>query len=291
MRKPLPPLTIAIFFVCGLILRSGGIPEGSQGPGPLEARSHAYLGFDRNDYPGGDVLGRLRKTFSFAGYWLNPPPGETSNSWHGKREILSSNGFGFLILFNGRLDRELKSPSGASLLGTRDAAAAVEAARKEGFPSKAIIFLDQEEGGRMLSEQQSYIYAWVGGVNAAGFRAGIYCSGIPAKERGGTAIVTANDIRDNGGAREIVFFVYNDACPASIGCAFPGNPPPPGQSGVPFAMIWQFAQSPRRRALTGACPSQYAYDGNCYAPTLQGPGGVYVDVDTATSPDPSSGRN
>ena len=59
-----------------------------------------------------------------------------------------------------------------------DAAAAVASAKREGFPAKTIIFLDQEQGGRMLPEQKAYIYAWVDGVTAAGFRAGIYCSGM-----------------------------------------------------------------------------------------------------------------
>ena len=46
----------------------------------------------------------------------------------------------------------------------------------------------------MLPEQKAYIYAWVDGVIAAGFRAGMYCSGIPAADDGN--VVTAKDIRD-----------------------------------------------------------------------------------------------
>jgi hypothetical protein len=41
----------------------------------LQAQS-AYLGFDRNDYPGDASLKALRQTFSYSGYWLNNPPGE-----------------------------------------------------------------------------------------------------------------------------------------------------------------------------------------------------------------------
>ena len=51
----------------------------------------------------------------------------------------------------------------------------------------------------MLPEQKAYIYAWVDAVTAAGFRAGIYCSGIPAKDDNN--IVTAEDIRQNAGER------------------------------------------------------------------------------------------
>src|SRR5580765_8591651 len=81
-----------------------------------------YLGFDRNDYPGDANLQVLRQTFAYAGYWLNNPPGETSNSWVGKRPALASAGFGFLVLFNGRLDAQLQHRAAA--LGQSDANAA-----------------------------------------------------------------------------------------------------------------------------------------------------------------------
>ncbi|HEV2182160.1 MAG TPA: glycoside hydrolase domain-containing protein, partial [Candidatus Acidoferrales bacterium] len=132
-----------------------------------------YLGFDRNDYPGDTVLDALAQDFAFCGYWLNAPPGEKSDTWLGKREILRSHGFGFLVLFNGRLDKELKSARDPKTLGSNDATAAVDSAKKEGFPPGTIIFLDQEEGGRMLPEQQAYLYAWIDAVNFSGYKAGV----------------------------------------------------------------------------------------------------------------------
>ena len=72
-----------------------------------------------------------------------------------KAERAESAGFGFLVLFNGRLYKELKRDPSA--LGQKDASAAVETAKREGFPPDTIIFLDIEEGGRMLPEQKSYI--------------------------------------------------------------------------------------------------------------------------------------
>ncbi|MGH9865260.1 MAG: glycoside hydrolase domain-containing protein, partial [Candidatus Acidiferrales bacterium] len=89
-------------------------------------RARTYLGFDRNDYPGDAALDSLRQTFAFSGYWLNAPPGENSSSWRGERTILRAHGFGFLVLFNGRLDKQLKSPRNARLLGAGDAATAVK---------------------------------------------------------------------------------------------------------------------------------------------------------------------
>jgi len=187
-------------------------------------KAPAYLGFDRNEYPGDENLALLHQTFSYAGFWLNPPPGEKTNSWKGKRERLQSAGFGFLVLFNGRVFTRLKTVSTAATLGRSDAKAAAASARHEGFPEGTVIFLDQEEGGRMLPEQKAYIYAWVDGVNAAGFRAGIYCSGIPAKEDGGASIITADDIRQNAVGRKIVYWVTNDACPPSPRHAVPAAP-------------------------------------------------------------------
>ncbi|MGB0036362.1 MAG: glycoside hydrolase domain-containing protein [Candidatus Acidiferrales bacterium] len=254
------------------------------------APSRAYLGFDRNEYPGDAAIGALRQTFSFSGYWLNNPPGEKSNSWTGKREILLQNGLGFLVLFNGRTEKQLKGSSDPAALGASDAHAAAERAQREGFHPGTVIFLDQEEGGMLLPGQRAYLFAWIDGVVAAGFRAGVYCSGIPVKAEKGESIHTAIDIRDHAANREIVFFVYNDACPPSPGCVYPQIPPPPSKSGVTFASVWQFAQSPRRRPLTRACSSTYNADGNCYPPRTTGAAFIFLDLDSATSPDPSNGR-
>jgi hypothetical protein len=288
MRTSLSVSLATALFACGLGVLASDALVGIQAIRPPEAFPSTYIGFDRNRYPGDPAIKLLRQTFSFSGYWLNAPPNETSDTWEGKRELLTSNGFGFLLLFNGRLYRELKPPADPSILGKNDAAGAVRAAKKEGFSVGAVIFLDQEEGGRMLPEQRAYVYAWIDEVNASGYRAGVYCSGIPANEEGGTRIITANDLRDNADRRKIVFFIYNDSCPPSPGCSFSTNPPSPQQSGVPFAAIWQFAQSPRRREITASCPSNYRADGNCYAP--HSTDGLNIDLDSADSPDPSSGR-
>jgi len=136
----------------------------------------------------------------------------------------------------------------------------------------------------MLPEQKAYIYAWVDGVTAAGFRAGIYCSGIPAMDDAN--VVTADDIRKSAGRRAIVYWAINDACPPAPGCSFPQHPPSPGQSGVSFAEVWQFAQSPQRKDVAAHC-TNYSRDGNCDAPGIGE--GLSMDVNTATSADPSHG--
>ena len=246
-----------------------------------------YLGFDRNTYPGDANLKALRQNFSYTGYWLNNPPGERENTWSGHRADIESAGFGFLVLFNGRVYAELKSVAYAKKLGASDAQGAAAAARREGFPAHTVIFLDQEQGGRMLPAQKAYIYAWVDAVTAAGFRAGIYCSGIAAKDDGN--VITAEDIRHTAAGRHIVYWAINDACPPSPGCAFPKTPPSPAHSGLSFAEVWQFAQSPQRKDVAGRCVN-YSRDANCYPPGISPALQLHVDVNTALSADPSHGR-
>jgi Domain of unknown function (DUF1906) len=244
-----------------------------------------YLGFDRNDYPGDANLDSLRKAFSFAGYWLNAPPGTVSSSWLGKRALLRAKGFGFLLLFNGKNYSELNASGDPQRLGKRDGELATQLARREGFNLGAILFLDQEEGGRLLPQQRAYLHAWIDAVHAGGYRAGVYCSGIAGREAGGADVITARDIRENAGNRQITYFVANDQCPPSPGCVAVGPAPSPSASGVKFAEIWQFAQSPRRKQYTTSCAQSYAKDDKCYVS-----GKVFVDLDAAASPDPSRGR-
>ena len=193
-------------------------------------------------------------------------------------------GFGFLVLFNGRVDRELGANAGE--LGRSDGQVAVAAGRREGFPARTIIFLDQEEGGRMLPEQKAYLLAWVDEVVRGGFRAGVYCSGIAFREKNGASVVTAEDIRSNAGGREITFWVTNDGCPPSPGCVAQGRPLPPKGSGIDFAEVWQFAQSPRRKEVAGGCRG-YEEDGRCCAAAGKK---LDVDLNVAASADPSHGR-
>src|SRR5580704_6184333 len=198
-------LCILGFAVALLIPRSKTASAQIPGDAPL-----TYLGFDANDYPGDAALPDLRRTFTFSGYWLNVPPGAKTNPWVGKRAVLLENGFGFLLLLNGRSSNELKLPVDPADLGVRDADLAVAAAQREGFPASGstVIYLDIEEGGRMLPSQINYIGAWSSRLNSKGFIAGVYCSGIKVKEGKGQTITTADDIHER--LPITAYFVYND---------------------------------------------------------------------------------
>jgi hypothetical protein len=258
-------------------------------PNKLPAASAGYFGFDRNEYPGDSNLKTLRESFSYSGYWLNNPPGAKTNSWIGKRKTLQGSGFGFLVLFNGRTYAEIKAIGDPANLGRADAAKATLTARAEGFPLHTVVFLDQEQGGRLLPEQRAYLHAWVDGVNAAQFDAGVYCSGIAAKEDADVSIVTAEDIRANSGGRNLTYWVVNDSCPPSPGCTV-ANDLAPERSGISFADVWQFSQSPKRADFARSCPANYNKDKNCYPPGIDPSERLHVDFDVATSSDPSHGR-
>jgi Domain of unknown function (DUF1906) len=272
-----------------LLIVAASVVFGFCRPLAADDLERAFLGFDRNQYPGDSHLAELHKTFAYVGFWLNTPPGATTNTWTGRRSRIEGAGFGFLVLFNGRLYRQLGNEAHASSLGKSDAEAAIRAAKREGFPPQTVIFLDQEQGGRLLPEQKIYLFAWVDGVSQSGFRAGVYCSGIAFEESPGVSIITALDVRQNAGRRNITYWVTNDACPPSRGCAAGSHTPLPKESGIGFADVWQFAQSPRRKDVAAHCQG-YDHDGSCYAPTSSSMAKFDVDLNSSTSDDPSHGR-
>lgn len=263
---------------------------------PIVSAQRIYLGFDKNDYPGDSAMLKLRDSYRYTSYWLNNPPGLDHNPWKGKRAFLKKQGFGFLVLFNGKLSTELRGKD-AVALGRQDGNTAVDTAIREGFPNSVRIFLDQEQGGRLLPDQSAYLMAWVQAVRGRGARAGVYCSGIDVPDGSGR-INTAENIQSieaeksklaKAPAPKLALWVANDQCPPAPGCTPTKLPPAvgarlkdPGQIAV-----WQYAQSPRRAQFSASCPKNAAPDGNCYAPGLPNSPSSFIDLDVANSPDPS----
>src|SRR5579864_5077767 len=164
-------------------------------PTSQPAKVHSFLGFDRNEYPGDEVLPLLRKSFSFASYWLSAPPGGKNNSWIGKRSLMQAQGFGFLLLYQGRTSSQLPYKKDSIEAGLADARAAAAAARRDGFPEGSVIFLDVEEGGRFFDGYHTYLRSWAESLTKEKFRPGIYCSGIVVDEGEGSTVISADDIR------------------------------------------------------------------------------------------------
>jgi len=253
---------------------------------PQTSQQKYFLGFDRNDYPGDDAMKLLRKDFAFTSYWLSNPPVTKSNSWSGKREYLHSKGWGFLLLFSGPESGELRNEQYAVKRAENDVQAAANAARREGFPLGSLIFLDIEEGGRLPSSYVTYLKHWISGLVQHGFRAGVYCSGIPVDEGEGVKLITADFIRDQIKPAELTYWVFNDACPPSPGCDLAAPLPSPEKSGVAYAQVWQFVRSPRDKETARHCRG-YAKDGNCYS-AIDTAHKFHLDLNVASSADPSA---
>ena len=259
---------------------------------PTGAVTGGYVGFDRNEYPGDDTMAAMKNQFAFVGYWLTVPPGAMFNQWVGKRALLRQQGWGFLLLANGKLEAEiLKAQKAGTVptdLGKKDAAAAVAAAKSEGFPAGAIVFLDQEEGGRLTDVQAAYLLAWTEAVSGSAYKPGVYASGQRVQDGPGVMIDTVEDIRNRvkkGGLHGVAIFDAQDECPPANGCTV--QPRPISEAGEPDLIAWQYSQSPRRPEITKSCAKTYAADGNCYAVGFPK---VFLDMDVAGNGDPSNGR-
>ena len=306
MRRGLGLALILAMLGCRqkVVLMDAKIPERDFKPAqdaaervPVPGR---FVGFDRNDYPGDDRLAELHRSFAYAGYWLTAPPGETANSWVGKRSVLRDAGFGFLVLANGKLEKQILKAGGApDALGNADAAEAVAAARREGFPRGTILFLDQEEGGRLTDAQAAYFFGWTEAVAASDYKPGAYLSGQQVPDgtgQDGQVIYTttaadvreriAEAVRHSAKLHDVALWVYEDTCPPAPGCLVAGAPKLE-DSGTLGAVAWQYAQSPRRPAVTKACAKTYGADGLCYGGATTD---VFVDLNVAASADPSKGR-
>jgi len=258
----------------------------------MGAVTGGYVGFDRNEYPGDDTMAAMKKQFAFVGYWLTVPPGAMFNQWVGKRTVLRQQGWGFLLLANGKLEAEIlkaqKAGTAPADLGRKDASMAVAAAKSEGFPAGAIVFLDQEEGGRLTDVQAAYLLAWTEAVATSAYKPGVYASGQRVQDDPGVMIDTVEDIRarvKKGSLHEVAMFDAQDQCPPSNGCSL--QPRPMSEAGEPDLIAWQYSQSPRRSEITQSCAKTYASDGNCYAPGFPK---VFLDLDVAKTADPSGGR-
>ena len=162
---------VAAFLLVLVALLGSGFTDKGQSGG-AQAETKVYLGFDRNEHPGDAPLPVLRKSFSFAGYWLTPPPRTLQNSCVGKRKILKEQGLGFLLLARGRSASTTQSDPTEN--GIADAREAVRNAPQEGFVTGSVVFLDIEEGGRLPPQFHAYLRFRSMNWNATDSDRGVY---------------------------------------------------------------------------------------------------------------------
>ncbi|MBR9991337.1 MAG: DUF1906 domain-containing protein [Gemmatimonadetes bacterium] len=234
-------------------------------------------GFDTRDYPGDAVMRAWfgSSPYRWVGYYL-PAPCYTGTTWTGRREALRDIGWGFAVLYVGEQDwramgrtaaanEPVENPrcSSAHLTteqGSAHAAAAVDAASRDGFPAGTVIFLNVERVDRVSVELSTYVRSWIGAVLADGsYTPGLYAHDINVEDL--YAIVADEFVRSQREDRPPLWV----ARPTGFELRSA-----PRESGYAAALIWQ-----------GVLDTVEQWGGTR----------LNIDVNVSTSADPSRGRS
>ncbi len=161
---------------------------------PVASTAQSPIGFDSNDYPGDAALPALRRTSPSPATGSPTRPANTRTAGQASAMFSCATTSASLSWPTARLDAEIarakRSGTTPAALGAKDAAAAIAAAQREHFPAHTILFLDQEEGGRLTADQSAYLLAWTEAVARSGYRPGVYASGQPVDDAPGKTITT-----------------------------------------------------------------------------------------------------
>jgi len=172
--------------------------SGQKAPLANETKQGRNLGFDTHTYPGDATMRAWKEApgapYRWVGYYL-PSPCHKDASWTGKRELLSSMGWGLAAVYVGqqtwgRQPRPLTAARLAALAkagatcnadllsavrGAADGQDAIAVSLREGFAPRSIIFLDIERMEQMPEAMRSYYRAWTRTLLADGrYRPGAY---------------------------------------------------------------------------------------------------------------------
>jgi hypothetical protein len=196
-------------------------------------------GFDISIYPGDTAMANWwnNTPFSFCGFYLAPTASgqHTNTSWMSKRSYLQGLGYGLAVIYVGR---QASQSNLTYAQGQSDAADANTLAKNAGFSKMSTtVFLDVEQGGTLSSAFLSYINGWIDYMKVDTiFRPGIYCSHSSTADQ----IRNANSYASSGG---VDFWVWNLTQPPSPGNTTSTGTLTPADSGVSYAMNWQYAQN------------------------------------------------
>jgi hypothetical protein len=156
-----------------------------------------HVGFDTHTYPGTATMTVWKKTpgspYKWVGFYL-PSPCHADDSWTGKRDTLTSMGWGLAIVYVGqqtwgrtpkplspaqRIALRKKTDCSADLLsaeeGRLDADDATKITAAEGFQKGVVVFLDLERMEKIPQAMRDYYIAWTERMLELGqYRPGIY---------------------------------------------------------------------------------------------------------------------
>ena len=250
-------------FALLLALAAGCAGRPTTLPGPV---TQSFPGFDTGIYPGDEPMRawlRPNSPYHWVGYYLQAPCHRDA-SWIGKRQTLSTMGWGLAVLYVGQQTWEglperaptpdsagsvgdTLRPSGAArqrsivcsrtLLtaaqGASEADDAISKAAADGFPQGTHLFLDVERMATIPQPMRDYYRAWVARVLAEGrYRPAIY-----AHQRNAAEIYA--DVRavfDAAGVREEPSLWVSSPAPGWLTLS-----ESPTNVGFGFARVWQGA--------------------------------------------------
>ena len=207
-----------------------------------------YVGFDTHTYPGTMTMTAWRKTpgspYSWVGYYL-PSPCHADRSWIGKRDTLTSIGWGMAIVYVGqqtwgktpraltpaqRSKVKAKTKCSTDLISIDEATAnaddATAIAKSEGFAPGSVVFLDLERMEKIPAAMKAYYRAWT----ARMLRNGIYQPGFYAHEHNAQEIYddVISEFKAAGSGAEPRFWIAGGKgfdegrAPQDVGYAFAG---------------------------------------------------------------------
>jgi hypothetical protein len=196
----------------------------------------AFAGFDCGDYPGDDSIRAwaMDGTYKWCGYYLLAPcHGPTFTPWIGKYQFLRGLGLGLAVLYVGRQQSGCGSDSLSRDQGQADGVDTIAKCNQEGFPQKAVVFLDVEHfDGGLAANMKDYYQGWIGAVLDDGnFKPGTYCADSNANDLINAAQqeYAAHGLPSGNPA---FWIVKNDL-------TFDPQSSVPTGSGISFANIWQ----------------------------------------------------
>ena len=238
--------------------------------------------------------------FSLHGLLAEHPSGRNARYVDWKAgDRATAYGFGFLVLFNGRPDAQLRRRDAAAL-GTADGKAAAAAAAREGFRKMSSSFSIRKRAAGCCRNRT--LICLPGSMRFAAQVRGpeftVRGSTCQRAKVPSTRLGTLWSRRPRGSnvREQKVRIQERRTCSFGLPTTsarlrrvarlrlhrLAGVSTPPIAD---FVTVWQYAQSPFRSEFSASCRARPAPDGNCYATDPK----IFVDLNTARSPDPSDG--
>jgi hypothetical protein len=249
--------------------------------------------------------------YHWVGYYL-PAPCRRDTSWAGRRAQLAEMGWGFAVLYVGQQTwdsvRDVQAHSDSArgqnpaaaaprdtlaagdsaraaevtcsrtLLsgarGTTDAADAIARAATEGFPRGTTIFLNIERMEQVSQPMRDYYRSWIGRLLSDGrYRPGVYAHHRNAAE---IHLDVVQAFTAAGSTGKAPFWIANPNSFALVAA--------PGESGHPFATIWQGALDVPRswNGITLTIDENVAAVPSPSAPPAMFPGGADTEGECGT---------